>query len=142
MQQKIKIFWIFTLLITLTANSLLLAQPPANPVSPQDQKRIEKVKKDVAKIGVGKTITVSRLDNQDFFGRVTTIGTDEFDIIETDSKQAKSFKFADLKNVREGDGSNAYFGGKRKNRRTRWVVLGAGIAAVFLIPIILMGDDR
>lgn len=120
-------------LLLIACNQLAFSQTP---VSSQDAKRIEKVKKDVEKIKVGNTITVSRLDNRDFFGRVKSIGNDDFEIIETDSKQVLSFKYVDIKNVREGDGNNRYVGGQRKNPRSKWFVFGGAIAALFVIVVV------
>jgi hypothetical protein len=110
-------------------------------LSKKDEERIAKVQKDLRKIGLGNTITVSRIDNRDFFGRVKTIGSSDFEIVETDSKQIQIFKYADIKNVREGDGTAAYADGKRRNRRTRWVVLAAGLAAIILIPVIALSGE-
>lgn len=110
--------------------------------SPKDIKRIEKVRKDVEKTGVGNTITVSRIDNRDFFGRVRAVGLDDFEITETDSKQVQIFRYRDIKNVREGDGTLGYADGKRRNRRSRWFVLAGGIAAIFAVVAIAASGDK
>ncbi|MEQ1606348.1 MAG: hypothetical protein ABL999_15915 [Pyrinomonadaceae bacterium] len=107
--------------VFITANQLAFSQVSVAPVSNKDTKRIEKVKRDLEDIGVGNTITVSRIDNRDFFGRVKSIGAADFEVVETDSKVTQIFKYVDIKNVRSGDGQIMAMG-TRKNRRHRWII--------------------
>lgn len=124
--------------IFVTGMRQTAAQPPAAQPAVQDAERISKVKKDLLDIGVGNEVTVSRLDNRDFFGRVRTIGTADFQIIETDSKRIQIFKYEDIKNVRSGDGNKNPVTGKRRNSRVGRIIgfVAAGTAAVLAIVII------
>lgn len=137
---------IFTIFVTSTllivSNQLAFSQVPnTSSLSNKDLKRIAKVKKDLDKIGVGNTITVSRLDDRDFFGRVKKIGSADFEITETDSKQVQIFRYEDIKNVRKGDGAIG-MRGTRTNSRRKWIVFGAVIVGlVVLLPVIGLAGD-
>lgn len=136
-----RFFSLIGILAILVSCNYIAFMQAAPALSKKDEERIAKVQKDLRKIGLGNTITVSRIDNRDFFGRVKAIGSSDFEIVETDSKQVQIFKYEDIKNVREGDGTAAYADGKRRNRRTRWVVLAAGLAAIILIPVIALSKE-
>lgn len=114
------------------------AQAPTASLSKQDAERIAKVKKDIAKIGVDKEVTVSRIDNRDFFGRVQKIGVDDFEIVETDSKIVQIFKYVDIKNVRSGDGRVSALTGKRSNSRFRRIrlIIAAGVLVTAVIVVV------
>lgn len=131
----VSIFVSMTLLIT--SNYLAFSQTPS---SEKELKRIAKIKKDLAKIGLGNTITVSRLDKRDFFGRVKNIGSDDFEIVETDSGQALSFKYSDLKNVRKGDGERNLITGKRKNPQRGWLYGAILFGVLFTVLGIALSD--
>lgn len=122
--------------LLITSNHLVFSQSNSPALSEKDIKRIAKVKKDLNDIGVGKTITVSRLDNRDLFGRVQSIGPDHFEIVETDSKQVQMFRYVEIKNVRSGDGSTRYADGQRRNPRSgKYIALGI-IGGIVLIGVI------
>lgn len=112
----------------------------ASPTTPSssDAERIAKVKKDLADIGVGKEITVSRKDNKDFFGRVKTIGTSDFEVIEIDYGVVQIFKYEDVKNVRSGAGSISRITGKRGNSRVKRIIgfAAVGVAVVAVVVVI------
>lgn len=133
MRTMISLGIILTLLIGNSGAAL--AQTSPQPNSAKDLERIEKVKKDINDIGVGKTITVSRIDNRDFFGRVKSIGNDDFEITDSDSKQVHIFKYVDIKNVRPGDGKIMSSGRRRNSRSAKYVVAGivGGIIAFAVI---------
>jgi len=121
--------------VLITSNQLTFSQANTSTLSPADIKRIEKVKRDLADIGVGKTITVSRLDNRDFFGKVKTIGTIDFEIVETDSKRVQMFNYLDIKNVRSGDGVIAVTG-QRKNNRGRNISFIAVLGGLLVLVLV------
>ncbi len=81
--------------ILITSNHLCFAQTnPANSVPAKQVKtaKPEKLRKQVEKIGVGGKITVIRLDERDFYGKVSNIEADGFQIEEVDLKQTVAFK--------------------------------------------------
>jgi hypothetical protein len=135
--KKSVISTLVSIALLISGNYIVLSQASIPAPSQKDLERIAKVKKDLNKIGVGKTITVSRVDNRDFFGRVKSIGENDFEIVETDSKQIQIFNYLDIKNVRAGDGNNRYVGGQRKNPRSKWFVFGGSVAAILIIAVVV-----
>ena len=101
---------------------------------------LEKLKKEVEKIGIGNKITVIRLDKQEFYGSVTKIEADGFQIDEVDLKQALSFKFTDLKDVRKGYGGKNYAVGKRVKPGKSLLYGVAIIGTLFVILGIALSD--
>lgn len=137
--QKTVLSALVSIALLVTSTQLAFAQTGTTPMSKKDVDRIAKVKKDLAGIGVGNTITVSRVDNRDFFGTVKTIGTDDFEVTETDSKQVQIFKYIDIKNVRSGDGQRGYISGRKNNRSRPYVI--AGILGGLVVGLLLIGKE-
>lgn len=137
--QKVIFSTLVSIGLLLSSSQLAFSQTGSTAMSKKDLDRIAKVKKDLADIGVGNPITVSRLDNRDFFGRVKAIGTDDFEVAESDSKQVQIFKYADIKNVRSGDGQRGYISG-RKNNRSRPYVL-AGIIGGLIVGLLVIANE-
>lgn len=137
--QKVIFSTLVSIGLLLSSSPLAFSQTGSTAMSKKDLERIAKVKKDLADIGVGNTITVSRLDNRDFFGRVKSIGADDFEVAETDSKQVQIFKYADIKNVRSGDGQRGYISG-RKNNRSRPYVL-AGLIGGLIVGLLVIANE-
>lgn len=79
------------------------------------------------------------MDNRDFFGTVKTIGADDFEVTETDSKQVQIFKYIDIKNVRSGDGQRGYISGRKNNRSRPYVI--AGILGGLVVGLLLIGKE-
>ncbi len=89
-----------SLALLITSNHLCFAQTnPANSSQMQQVQAaaLEKLKKQVEKIGLGKKITVIRLDEREFYGSVSNIEADGFKIDEVDLKQTVDFKYNELK---------------------------------------------
>lgn len=137
--QKVIFSTLVSIGLLLSSSPLAFSQTGSMTMSKKDLERIAKVKKDLADIGVGNTITVSRLDNRDFFGRVKSIGADDFEVAESDSKQVQIFKYADIKNVRSGDGQRGYISG-RKNNRSRPYVL-AGLIGGLIVGLLVIANE-
>lgn len=137
--QKVIFSTLVSIGLLLSSSQLAFSQTGSTAMSKKDLDRIAKVKKDLADIGVGNPITVSRLDNRDFFGRVKAIGTDDFEVAESDSKQVQIFKYADIKNVRSGDGQRGYISG-RKNNRSRPYVL-AGLIGGLIVGLLVIANE-
>lgn len=126
-----------SLAIFITSNHLCFAQ--TNPANPNQTKQVqgnkaEKLKKRVEKIGVGGKITAVKLDGRDFYGSVSNIEPDGFQMVEVDSKQTLGFKYTELKKIHEGDGERNLITGKRNNPRRGWLYVAAiaGTLAVIL----------
>jgi len=129
--------------LLITSNHLCFAQ--TNPVNPSPMKQVqaaklEKLKKQVEKIGIGTKITVIRLDEREFYGSVSNLEADGFQIDEVDLKQTVSFKYIELKKVRKGYGGKNYAVGKRV-KPGRSLLYGVAIfGTLFVILGIALSD--
>lgn len=104
--------------------------------------RPRRVQRELKEIGLGNPITVSRMDEKDFFGIVKEIGDAEFKILEADNNVVQIFKYEDVKNVRPGIGSRNPFTGKRKNPRNSKVWAGVVAAGILLTIGVLLSKER
>ncbi len=132
-----------SLALLVTSNYLCFAQ--TNPANPSQMKqvqaaKVEQLKKQVEKIGIGRKITVIRLDEREFYGSVSNIEADGFQIDEVDLKQTVDFKYNELKKVRKGYGGKNYAVGKRVNPRRSFLIGAAIVGALFLILGIALSD--
>lgn len=134
----LSVFTILTLLII--GNRVCFAQ--TNPANSPSKKEIqtaakEKLRKKVEKIGIGGKITVIRLDEKDFYGKITAIEADGFQIDDVDSAQTIDFKYAELKKVKKGDGERNLLTGKRNNPSAKRGLLYG--ALIFGTLFVLLG---
>jgi len=107
--------------LALGNNTTAFCQLPQNIPS-----QVQKVKYQVQKIGVAEDLTVILLTGEEYYGSITDIELDRFEIIEVDLKQRMAFDYKDVKKVRKGYGGRG-FAGKRVNPRVNLIV---GIIAV------------
>lgn len=122
--------------ILITSNHLFFAQTV--PVDTSQKEKVQaaakvKLKKKVEKIGIGGKITVITLDERDFYGSVSSIEADGFQIVKVDSKQTADFKFTELKKIFKGDGEKNPFLGKRVNPQKGWLYGLAIFGTLFVI---------
>lgn len=102
-------------------NAPAFCQAPQNIPS-----QIQKVKYQVQKIGIAEDATVVLLTGKEYYGAISKIEPDSFEIAEVDLKQRMAFDYKEVKKVRQGYGGRT-FGGKRVNPRSSRIV---GIAVV------------
>jgi hypothetical protein len=81
-------------------------------------KPTETTKQKVESIGVGNKITVIALDGKEYYGKITRIDADGFQIYEVDLKHSMDFRFGELQDVKKGYGGKGY-GGKRIRHSAR-----------------------
>ncbi len=122
-----------------TSNHLCFAQT-SSPQSTKAQKKLEKIKKKVENIGVGEKITVVKLNGQDFYGSVSNIEADGFQIVDVDTKQTRDFKYSEVKKIHPGDGERNLITGKRNNPRRGWLYGAAILGGVIILTIIGLSD--
>ena len=91
--------------------------------------QIQKVKDQVQKVGILEDVTVILLTGKEYYGSISKIETDRFEIAEVDLKQRMEFDYKDVMKVRKGYGGRG-FGGKRVNPRHSLI---AGIAVAGLL---------
>src|SRR5215510_1381179 len=91
--------------------------------------QVQNVKDQVQKVGILEDVTVILLTGKEYYGSISKIEPDSFEIAEVDLKQKMAFDYKDVKKVRKGYGGRG-FGGKRVNPRHNLI---AGIACVGLL---------
>jgi len=116
---------IITFALALGNNATVFCQSPQNTPS-----QVQNVKDQVQKIGMAKKATVILLTGKEYYGAISKIEPDEFEIAEVDLKQRMEFDYKDVKKVRKGYGGWNHFAGKRVNPRHSLI---AGIAVVGLL---------
>jgi ribosome maturation factor RimP len=104
--------------------------------SPQDgpasEREIQTVKDYVQKIGQGKDVTVIMFSGVEYYGAISKIEPDGFEIAEVDLKQMVSISYADVYIVEKGYGEmNSSTGTRQKGLKLRsfWIFVAVGVAA-------------
>ena len=108
---------------------------------PAADKRIEKIKRVVNKVGVGHRITVFLKNGDDLHGTVSRVGPEDFDVAEVDLQRLITVRYESVEKAREGYGGINLFTGKRKSpRKGEGVAVAAGVLFVTIgLPLILLG---
>lgn len=107
-------------------------------------RRIEKLKRVVGKVGVGRRITVFLKNGEDLHGTVSRVGPEDFDVAEVDLKQLITVRYEFTEKVREGYGNVNLFTGKRRSPRkgTDIALLGGVLFVAIALPLILVGTAK
>jgi hypothetical protein len=118
-------------IITLLANTLLLARPAsAKPAADKQARHGEKVKAAVAKLGSGKAalVEVHLRDKTRLAGHVSQINEDSFAVIQSKTGQAATVAYTSVRQIK---GHNLSTGAK--------IAIGVGIAVAALLVLALIG---
>jgi Flp pilus assembly protein TadB len=121
-------------LLSLTLVGLLLHAVNAAPVmafaqAGQGERRIEKIKADVAKrVGKKNRVTVKLQDGSKLKGRITQAGEDSFKLTDAKTGQTSTLAYRDVTKV-EGQGISL----------AAKIALGVGIAVVAFVVIVAIG---
>jgi hypothetical protein len=128
----LKIFGI-TFALILGINARAFCQAPQHIPS-----QVQKVKDRVQKLGIAEDVTVILLGGREYYGAISKMGPDSFEIAEVDLKQRMTFNYKDVKKVRKGYGRQSIVTGKRVNPRSNLIAFIA-VAGFLLIgiPILL-----
>jgi hypothetical protein len=105
---------------------------------------VEKLRREVDRIGIAQKITVFLKNGDALHGAVTKIERDEFAIAEVDFQRIFTDQYKDVKKVRSGYGGINLLTGKRASP-PRWVRIAAPIGALFLVialPIIILANSK
>src|SRR5262245_47237717 len=119
-----------TFALALGNNATALCQSPQNTPS-----QVQNVKDQVQKIGVAKKATIILLTGKEYYGAISKIEPDRFEIAEVDLKQRMEFDYKDVEKVRKGYGGRG-FGGKRVNPRSSLIAVIAALGVIFGIGIL------
>jgi hypothetical protein len=114
-----------TLLLALGNNTSSFCQSPQNTPS-----QVQKVKDKVRKIGLLEDVTVKLLNGKEYYGYVTGIEPDHFEITEVDLKQRMAFDYMNVKKVRKGYGDRYLLTGKRLSPRAEVIITIAVVGGI------------
>jgi hypothetical protein len=111
-------------------------QSPQN--NPPPVSLVQQVKDHVRKIGVGKDVTVILFSGVEYYGAISKIEPDSFEIAEVDLKQMVAISYADVYSVGKGYGdTNSSTGTRQKGLSSRpfWILMVVGIASTVGLAI-------
>ena len=125
-------------------------QPAAAPSSPSQRpapldKRAEKVRRHVQRIGLNQTITVIMPKEDDLHGTVIEVGEQSFQLAEVDLRQTITVRYGDVKKVRRGYRPFPdLFTGQRNSspKGMRLAALGAVIFMGVILPVALVAASK
>ena len=113
------------------------------PQPPADDKRLEKIRRTVRKIGVGGKITLFLANGDELHGAVSRISDNDIDLAETDLRQLITIRYDNIKKVRSGyDHFSPLTGRRTSSPRGVKVALFAGLIGLFALPIIALTRDK
>ena len=157
-----------TTLSLLLAGSLVLSQPasparaqgqpaggaqtggqaqtpqPAPAATPQQtfpllDKKSEKIKRAVSRIGVGERVTFIIKGGDELHGTVTQVGADACLLAEVDRHEVLTILYRDIEKVRSGYGGVNLFTGHRVSQtRGEKIAIFAGLTALLIVPLIVI----
>ncbi|HVG30392.1 MAG TPA: hypothetical protein VM864_11870 [Pyrinomonadaceae bacterium] len=107
-------------------------------------KRVEKLKRVVSKVGVGRRITVFLKNGDDLHGTVSRVGPEDFDVAEVDLKELITVRYEFTEKVREGYGGLNLFTGKRASpqKGTTLAMFGAVLFVALVLPVLLIRSSK
>ena len=125
-----------TFALIFANSAAVYCQSPQN--SPASERQIQMVKDYVQKIGQGKDVTVIMFSGVEYYGAISKIEPDSFEIAEVDLKQMVTISYADVYIVEKGYGEmNSSTGTRRKgfSSRSFWILMIAGLGATVGLAI-------
>ena len=119
-----------TFALIFANNAAVYCQSPQN--NPASAPQIQTVKDQVQKIGKGEDVTVILFSGVEYYGAISKIEPDSFEIAEVDLKQMVTISYADVKKVGRGYSEmNSSTGARRKGptMRSFWIFVAVGVAS-------------
>ena len=119
-----------TFALIFANSATVYCQSPQN--SPASTPRIQTVKDYVQKIGQGKDVTVIMFSGVEYYGAISKIEEDCFEIAEVDLKQMIAISYGDVYIVEKGYGEmNSSTGTRQKGLKSRsfWIFVAVGVAS-------------
>lgn len=121
-------------------SSMVFCQSPQNnPTTLQ----IQIVKDQVKKLGNGEDVTVILFSGMEYYGAISKIEAESFEIAEVDLKQMVSIAYTDVKKVEKGYGEMNSSNGRRQSKlksRFGLILIIVGVAAV--VGILIWGVSK
>ncbi|HEX8161190.1 MAG TPA: hypothetical protein VF538_04920 [Pyrinomonadaceae bacterium] len=156
--KRLTLLLALSLLVTQTRPALAQAQPAAAAATPQPaaaqkpsappqaplDKRAEKIRRSVQRIGMSQTITVIIAHGDDLHGAITNIGGESFDIAEVDQRRAVTILYADVLKVRSGYAPRPDLFTGQRNSPPKGVRIAAFVALIgtLALPLILIASAK
>jgi hypothetical protein len=103
--------------------------------------QVQKVKDQVQKVGILEDVTVILLTGKEYYGAISKIEPDSFEIAEVDLKQKMAFDYKDVKKVRKGYGGRG-FAGKRVNPRASMIATIAFVGGLLTLVIVVVATAK
>ena len=102
----------------------------------------EEIKKKVASMGIAKRVTVILQNGNEYYGGISKIGEESFEVAEIDLKQQITVPYDDVRKIKSGFGKPNPHNGKRwpTEWHTGWLIASVG-AAVFFIALATSARD-
>ncbi len=112
-----------------------------NNSSQQLDAKVQEIKNQVTKIGVGGDITIIGNNRREFYGSILKIEDETVSINEIDQKVIVKIKYQDIKKVRKDYGTARNRFGNRIRPRRQIIAL-AIVGALLAIPIIILANAK
>jgi|SRR6266540_3595471 len=132
---------------TITFALIFANSAPAYCQSPQNKpassSQIRKVKDQIRKIGIGEDVTVVLFSGLEYYGTISKIESDSFEIDEVDLRQTVAIAYAGVRKVEKGYGKMNSSAGKRQKRlksRSGLILMVAGVGAS--VGLLLWGVSK
>jgi exopolysaccharide biosynthesis protein len=107
---------------------------PQNNPAPSSQ--IQRVKDQVQKIGMGEDVTVKMVSGLEYYGSISKIEPDGFEIAEADLKQMVTITYSEVQKVEKGYGAmNSSTGTRQKGSRSFMLVWIVGVGAMIGLTV-------
>jgi hypothetical protein len=130
-----------TFALIFANSAAVYRQSPQN--SPASAPRIQTLKDQVKKIGMGEDITVILFSGVEYYGAISKIEPDSFEVAEVDLKQMVTISYSDVMKVEKGYGEMNSSTGKRQKflkSRSGLILMIAGIGAT--VGLLLFGVSK
>jgi exopolysaccharide biosynthesis protein len=109
-------------------------QSPQNNPAPSSQ--IQRVKDEVQKIGMGEDVTVKMISGLEYYGAISKIEPESFEIAEADLKQMVTITYSEVLKVEKGYGAmNSSTGTRHKGSRSFMLVWIVGVGAMIGLTV-------
>jgi hypothetical protein len=128
-----------TFALVFASSAPVYCQSPQN--NPGSSSQIQRVKDQVQKIGAAEDVTVILFSGLEYYGAISKIESDSFEIAEVDLKQLVAIAYAEVMKVEKGYGEMNPSTGKRENisytvgrqniskSRSFWILVVVGVAS-------------
>jgi hypothetical protein len=114
------------------------SQPASDPAPAQKKSKeaaaAEEVKRKIVAMGIASRVTVVLKNGNEYYGAISGIEDDRFQLSEIDLKREVAIGYTDVKKVRSGFGNPNPLNGKRWH--PAWHIAGLAIAAGLLVVTI------